>query len=214
MDYLVYAYLQLGRYDEARKVIDQLDAMSDLGTGDFKIGYAATAMHVRYAIERHRWDDAAKIEPMPKSPPQVAAIAVWARALGRARGQHASDVSQEISQLERFEEQLHGAHEEYWAAQADVLKKEVEAWSDQANHHAQLAEATLRAAADEEDAMEKLPVTPGPIVPAREQLGELLLEQHRATDATAAFRTALVDAPNRRGAAEGIARASQMVGEK
>jgi DNA repair exonuclease SbcCD ATPase subunit len=139
---------------------------------------------------------------------------VWARGLGRTRGEDPSDVSQEIAQLQQFEEQLHSAHDEYWAAQVNVLRKEVEAWSDQANQRAQLAEEILRAAADEEDAMEKLPVTPGPIVPAREQLGELLLAQNRATDATVAFRSALAEAPNRRGATQGIARASQMIGEK
>jgi tetratricopeptide (TPR) repeat protein len=214
MDYLVYAYLQLGRYDEAREVIDQLDAMSNLGAGDFKVGYAATAMHVRYAIERREWDDAARMTPLPGAPSYVAALSVWARGLGRTRGEHASDVSQEIAQLQHFEELLRDVHDEYWAAQVDVLKKEVDAWSDQANQRGQLAEATLRAAADEEDAMEKLPVTPGPIVPAREQLGELLLEQHRASDATVAFRAALAVAPNRRGATEGMAHASQMIGEK
>ncbi|HKD60576.1 MAG TPA: hypothetical protein VKB47_08950 [Terracidiphilus sp.] len=214
MDYLLYAYLQLGRYDEARQVIDRLDAMSNLGAGDFKVGYAATAMRVRYAVERRQWNDAARLTSLPGAPPYVAALAVWARGLGRTRGEHASDVSQEIAQLQRFEEQLQNAHDAYWAAQVNVLRKEVEAWKNQANQRAQLAEETLRAAADEEDAMEKLPVTPGPIVPAREQLGELLLEQRRASDATAAFRLALADAPNRLGATEGIARAAQMIGEK
>jgi hypothetical protein len=171
-------------------------------------------MHVRYAVERRQWNDAARLTPRPGAPPYVAALAVWARGLGRTRGEHASDVSQEIAQLRRCEEQLQDAHDAYWAAQVKVLRKEVEAWNNQANQRAQLAEETLRAAADEEDAMEKLPVTPGPIVPAREQLGELLLEQHRASDATAAFRLALADAPNRRGATEGIVRAAQMIGEK
>ena len=60
MDYLVYAYLQLGKYDDARQVLDQLGKMQSLSMSDFKVGYAATAMPVRYAVERHRWDEAEK----------------------------------------------------------------------------------------------------------------------------------------------------------
>jgi predicted Zn-ribbon and HTH transcriptional regulator len=57
--------------------------------------------------------------------------------------------------------------------------------------------------------LEKSPATPGPILPAREQLGDLLLEQHHPSEAAIAFRQALVDAPNRRGALQGLTQASQ-----
>lgn len=211
MDYLVYAYMQLGRYDEAHRVIDQLNTMEDLGIGDFKAGYAATAMPVRYAVERHRWDEAAKIEPLAGSPPQVAAIAIWARALGRTRGESSSNVNAEIETLETCEKQLHSAGNEYWAAQTAILRKEAIAWAEQASQKPAQAEAQLRAAADEEDAMEKLPVTPGPIVPARQQLGELLLLQHRPADAAAAFKTSLINAPDRKGELDGLAQASQQM---
>jgi hypothetical protein len=67
----------------------------------------------------------------------------------------------------------------------------------------------MRAAADQEDAMEKLPVTPGPIVPAREQLGELLLQQHRPAEAALEFKASLVNAPNRKNALDGLRAADQ-----
>jgi len=77
------------------------------------------------------------------------------------------------------------------------------------------SEANLRrAAADEEDAIEKLPVTPGPIVPAREQLGYLLLEQNHPDIAVEEFKTALVNAPGRRGALRGAAQAAEISGQK
>lgn len=214
MDYLVYAYLQLGRYDEARAVIEDLNTMSNVASSDFKIGYAATAMPVRYAVEQHQWDEAANIGPMPGSPPHVAAIAVWARALGRIRGRQVEDIGGEISQIQQYEDQLHLAGNEYWAVEVSILRKEVMAWADQANGKAQQAEARMRAAADQEDAMEKLPVTPGPIIPAREQLGELLLQQHSVSKAVDAFRASLVNAPGRRGALQGLLRASQIVSDK
>jgi tetratricopeptide (TPR) repeat protein len=214
MDYLVYAYLQLGRYDDARLVLDQLDSMKNLLATDFKGSYAATAMPVRFAVEQSQWDSAAKIEPISESPPEVTAIAVWARGQGYTRGKQATDVSGEIADLKKFEDQLHRAGDDYWAAQVRIMREEVAAWSAQANARPTEAEALLRKAADEEDAMEKSPATPGPVVPAREQLGELLLEQHRPPDAVVAFRTSLVNAPGRRGSIEGLSQAAQSVSEK
>jgi len=204
MDYLVYAYLQLGSYDDARQVLDHLRGMKNLGAGDFKVGYAATAMPVRFAVEQAKWDEAAKVQPIPGSPPHVAAIAVWAHALGIVCGKQPADVSPEITQLQKYEDDLHRARNEYWAAQVHILAAEITAWSTQANGDPQKAVTEMSAAADQEDAMEKSPATPGPIIPAREQLGYLLLQQHHLTEAATAFRKALVDAPGRRGATEGL----------
>jgi len=204
MDYLVYAYLQLGRYDEARRILDQISAMKSLSMSDFKTGYAATAIPVRYAVERHKWDETISIQPDANLPPHVAAIAVWAHALGRVRGQHASDANEDISKLSMYEDQLHRAGNEYWAAQTSTLRQEIIAWSSQAGGRSKEAESQMRAAADQEDAMEKLPVTPGPIVPAREQLGELLLQQHRPVEAAEAFKASLVNAPDRKNGIDGL----------
>src|ERR1035438_9456986 len=85
MDYLVYAYLQSGRDADAGQVIQQLKNMPQLITGSFKIGYAATAIPVRYAVERNQWAEAASILPPAAAPPHVVAIAVWARGVGLAR---------------------------------------------------------------------------------------------------------------------------------
>ena len=99
---------------------------------------------------------------------------------------------------------------DYWATQVGILVREVMAWSAQANNKSKQAAAMLREAADEEDAIEKLPVTPGPIVPAREQLGYLLLEQNQPALASKEFATALANAPGRRGALGGAARAAEL----
>jgi tetratricopeptide (TPR) repeat protein len=214
MDYLVYAYLQLGQYENAHEVIVQLNRMTNLPSGDFKVGYSATAMPVRFAVEQANWKDSAKIQPIPASPPHVAAIAVWAHALGIVRGKQPADVSAEIEQLQKCENDLRRIGDEYWAAQLHVLSKELAAWSMQANGNLKEAASLLRQAADEEDALEKSPATPGPILPAREQLGYLLLEQSQPSEAAIAFRKALVDAPGRRGAIQGLARASQSVSER
>ncbi|MGO9516940.1 MAG: hypothetical protein ACLPND_07850 [Candidatus Korobacteraceae bacterium] len=211
MDYLVYAYLQTGQDDEAAQVVQQLKNMPELKMGDFKESYAATAMPVRYTVERSQWADAAGIVPPPTgAPPQVVAIAVWARGLGLARIGRISEARAESERLRQIEEQLHTSGNDYWAIQVDILKGEVMAWSAQADKKPDEAAALMRAAADQEDAVEKLPVTPGPIVPAREQLGYLLLEQNRPGAALGEFETALTNTPGRRGAQQGAARAAQL----
>lgn len=214
MDYLTYAYLQRGRFDDAAAVLRDLNAMPELKAADFKIGYAGTAMPVRYAIERQRWDEAAKIEPIAGSAPHVAAIAYWARALGVARGANPKAADADIAKLQQSFEQTKAAGNPYWSMQTHVLLLEAQAWSKYASGGAQEAVLLLRSAADEEDAVEKSPATPGPIVPAREQLGEMLLAMKQPKESLQAFEVALRDAPNRRGALTGAAKASEQVGEK
>ena len=210
MDYLVYAYLQTGRDQEAAQVILELSNMPKLNTGDFKIGYAATAMPVRYAVERCQWTDAAAIVPPSAAPPHGLAIAVWAHGLGLARSGRAAQAQKQIDQLRQIEAQLRAATNDYWATQVGIMALEVIAWKAQAEGKNGEAAARMREAADEEDALEKLPVTTGPIVPAREQLGDLLMEQNQTGLASKDFEIALANAPGRRGAVLGAARAAKL----
>ncbi len=214
MDYLVYAYLQLGRDEDAAIIIRQLKDMPKLDDGDFKMAYAFTAMPVRYAVERGRWADAAKIAVPLEAPPHVVAVAVWARGIGLARSGRAVEARVEIERLRQIEEQLRTLGNDYWAAQVRILAREVRAWSAQAEKRPDESAALMRASADEEDAIEKLPVTPGPIVPAREQLGYLMLEQSHLGIALEEFETALANAPGRRGALQGAARAAELSSQK
>lgn len=207
MDYLVYAYLQSGRDDEAAQVIHQLADLPSLDKSEFKISYAATAMPIRYAVERSQWTDASNIIPPAGAPTHVIAIAVWSRGLGLARTGRATEAHAEIDQLQQLEAQLRTSGNSYWATQVGILRRELMAWSAQASGKPGEAVALMRSAADEEDAIEKLPVTPGPILPAREQLGSLLLQQNQPNQALKEFQTALANSPGRRGAMNGIAQA-------
>lgn len=207
MDYLTYAYLQLGRDADARRIVDEAAALHGLAAGKFKIGYAANAMPARYAIERRQWKDATLLQPLPDSEPHVAAIVYWARALGASRSAHPHDADADIAAIDTCIAKLDADGNVYWATLTRVLADSARAWQHQARGHTDAAIALLRTAADREDASEKLPVTPGPIVPAREQLGDLLLEAGRPADALREFRTALKDAPGRRGATSGVAKA-------
>jgi hypothetical protein len=212
MDYLVYAYLQQGRHAEAEEVVAALGSMDGLMGNDFKVGYAATVMPIRLAVERGSWDAAAGLRPLPKSAPHIAAIVFWARAVANSRAGRPDAASDDLARLEVCRVQLRDEDNQYWSTQVAVLGKEAKAWQSAAASRAEEAVQLMRQAADEEDAVEKLPVTPGPIVPAREQLGELLLTLNRPKEALQEFRTALAATPGRRGAIAGAVKAADLVG--
>ena len=206
MDYLVYANLQLGLDQDAAKVLDDVRKMTSLSPKYFKVAYAASAMPARYAIERRKWDEAAELAPMPDALPQAAAITAWSRAIGFARNKQASAARDEAAKLESAYEQMRAAGDEYWATQIHVQLNSALAWINYAEGKIGEAVKLMRAAADEEDAVEKLPVTPGAIVPAREQLGDLLLELGNTKEALKEFNSALAQTPKRRGSLTGTER--------
>jgi tetratricopeptide (TPR) repeat protein len=208
MDYLVYAYLQTGKEQEAAQVIEDLKGMRNLRPDDFKIAYAAAVMPVRFAIERGEWADAAALTPPAGAPPHVVAVVVWARGLGLARSGHPAEARADVARLQDLAAQLRNSGRDYWATQVSIQAREVAAWAAQAEGKSEDAARELHTAADEEDAIEKLPVTPGPVIPAREQLGDLLLQQKHLPEARKEFEQSLSSAPGRRGATNGLATAS------
>lgn len=211
MDYLVYAYLQLGRDAEAARVLDGVRAMSTLNGSDFKVGYGASAMPVRYAIERRQWSDAAQLVPVDGASPQVSAVTLWARSVGLARSGKPAAARQEIEKLKSVYEKLRATGDDYWATQVSVQMNEALAWVAEAEGKADEALKLMRTAADEEDAIEKRPVTPGAIVPAREQFADLLLEANKPQEGLTEYQHALTMTPQRRGALMGMTRAQEMI---
>ena len=210
MDYLTYAYLQLGSNDKATAVVSDLRAMQGLQGQNFKIGYAATAMPVRLAVEQGKWQDAAAMTPASSAAPEVAAVAVWARATGLARTGHVQEASAEVQRLGELEAALRKNGRDYWADQVKIQTAEAEAWVAAANKDFATARKRMTDAADLEDSVEKLPLTPGPIVPAREQLGDLLLTMNQTTDALTQFEASLIQSPARRNGLIGANKAAEM----
>jgi hypothetical protein len=144
----------------------------------------------------------------------VVALAAWARALGRARSGDAETGKAEQQTIEPLVEQLRASGNAYWAGQVQIQAEEVGAWIALAQHKPDDALALMRTAADQEDAVEKLPVTPGPVVPAREQLGDMLSQLGQAGAALTAYEKALEDAPGRRGALQGALDSARAAGLK
>jgi tetratricopeptide (TPR) repeat protein len=211
MDYLTYAYLQLGQFSDAERIVREAAAVSLLTADDFKISYAANAMPVRLAIERRQWSSAAALQPLADSSPQDAAIVYWARAAGQARDGHAGSAVGDVAKIKECREKLEAAGNAYWAAQVSILEQEARAWVAKASGDPKTAITLMRGAANQEDAVEKLPLTPGPIIPAREQLAEVLLASGRPREALREFHAAMQSAPRRRGALVGAAAAEHLL---
>lgn len=222
MDYLAYAFLQTAQDDEAQEILRDLNAMVKVDPPVFTVAYAATAIPVRLLLERRKWSEAAALELPPnvrglvplKDFQWAAAHIHFARALGAARSGNAGLAREEAMKLGAIEQALVVPPGTYdWRKQVSIERQIAEAWLALAEGRREQALAAMRAAADLDDATEKHPVTPGSILPAREQLGEMLVELGRPAEALAAFEASLTRAPKRLAGLHGAARAARLAGD-
>lgn len=202
MDYLVYAYLQLGREREARALLDTLRATRRAEPENFKVAYAFAAIPARVALERDDWRAAASL-PMRAGPlpwdafPWAEAIVRFAHGVGAARSGDVASARREADTLAALGARLRAPDDAPWATQVEVQRRAVVAWAMHAAHEPGALD-TIRAAADLEDSSEKHPVTPGSVLPARELLADLLLEMGEREAAAAEYRRVLEREPGRR----------------
>jgi len=214
MDYMVYAYLQLGRDREARGVIDEMMQTANTNTDVYGGSFALAAAPARYAIERGDWKSAAALEVRPSKFPAIVAITHFARALGAARSGNAEAAKADIAKLAELRDKLREAKDAYWSDQVDIEHQIATAWvlNTEGKHDAALA--AMKAAAEAEDKTEKSPVTPGPLAPARELYGDMLLERGNAKEALAAFQATMAKEPNRFNGFVGAAKAAVAAGDR
>jgi tetratricopeptide (TPR) repeat protein len=213
-DYMVYAYLQLADDKDARTVLNDMKSLPALEADAFGTQFALAASPARYMIERGDWAGAAQLEVRPSVFPHTMAITHFARALGAARSGSAEAAKADIAKLIELREKLRERKNAYWAEQVDIEAQVANAWLLNAEGKKEQALKTLSAAADLEDKTEKHPVTPGSLAPARELLGQMLLEQGKADAALAAFETTKAKEPNRFHGYAGAALAADKLGDK
>lgn len=213
LDYMVYAYLQLGRDGAAGEVVGRARSISDRFYGGL-LGYNYAAMQARYALERSRWDEAAAV-PLPTGAlPWVEAVSRFARALGAARSGQPDRARAELRALGDLHDRLERDGETYWATVVEAERLAAGAWLELAEGRHGDALRLAREAAELEGTVEKHPVTPGPLLPARELLGDLLMELGRPDEALEAYEATLAREPNRARAMFGAARAAEMAGDE
>jgi tetratricopeptide (TPR) repeat protein len=134
--------------------------------------------------------------------------------LGAARSGDPGAADADLAVLAELREKLRQAKDEYWSEQVDIQWQIASAWTLYAKGQQGDALNMLRAAADAEDKTEKSVVTPGPLAPARELYGFMLLERGLAKEALAAFEASQSKEPNRFHAYAGAAMAAEKLGDK
>ena len=208
LDYMVYAYLQLGMDRAAGEVVGGASNIHDRYYGGL-IGYNFAAMPARYTLERDRWAEAAEL-PLPiDALPYVEAVTRFARGVGAARSDRVEAARAEAEALAGLQGRTREAGDGYWATVLEAQRLAASAWIAQAEGNGREALRLARAAAELEATVEKHPVTPGPILPARELLGDLLMELDRPAEALQAYEATLEKEPRRARALFGSARAAE-----
>jgi len=223
MDYLAYAYLQGAQDKKALGVLDELYKIRKVEPANFKVAYSFTAIPARYALERRQWKEAAKLplhpgtmETFPWERYRWAEAHIhFARAIGAARSGDTILAHQEVEKLAAIRQVLAEVKGDYnWAKQVEIEQLVAAAWLAHAEGKQEEALRLMRAAAELDDATEKHPVTPGALLPAREQLGELLLELKQPAAALEEFETSLRSAPNRFNGLYSAARAAKLAADQ
>jgi tetratricopeptide (TPR) repeat protein len=202
IDYLVYGYLQQGKIDEAAKLVEQTRSVKKIDNpSNFAAAYAVSTVPGRFALERREWKEAAALTVPQTIPwekfPYAEANIHFARGIGAARAGNVQVARDALARLAAIREVLVEQKNTYWADQAEIQRLSVEGWIAHAEKKHEEALKLMRAAADLEASTEKHPVTPGPIVPARELLAEMLLERGARDAAARELKLVLRDSPNR-----------------
>jgi len=220
MDYLAYAYLQGAQDKKAKNALDELNAIRRAEPENFKVAYAFTAIPARYALERRRWSEAAALTLRPIEFPWrrfrwAEAHIHFARAIGAARSGDTTSARQEVEKLAAIRQALVEVKGDYdWGRQVEIQLQAATAWLAQAEGRREEALQLMRGAAESDDSTDKHPVTPGSLIPAREQFADLLLELNRPADALKEFEAALRSAPNRFNGVYGAAKAALALGDQ
>jgi hypothetical protein len=219
LDYQTYAYLQIAQDRAAKAVVDHAVTVTVGGEGAAAGAagagaFAVAAIPARYALERGAWAEAAALQIRPANTPYTEAMTYFARAIGASRDGHPDQATADIAKLAELRDTMKSMQDAYWTEQVDIQRRVALAWQTFAQGQKDEGLAQLKAAADSEDATDKSAVTPGPLAPARELYGFMLLEANRPKEALVAFEATMKKEPNRFRGTYGAARAAEAAGDK
>ena len=212
-DFQIYAYLQGAQDQQAKRIVDERNAIQKVTPVRLPNDTAYAAIPVRYTIERGRWLEAAALEVRPSQYPQAEAITWFGRALGAARSGNIVAAREAIDRLQSLRDTLTQAKDRYWAEQVEIQRLATVAWLAHAEGRNEDALAAMRDATRLEDKSEKHIAMENRLVPMRELLGELLLELNQPAEALREFEASLQSSPNRLRSFYGAAKAAEAAGE-
>jgi tetratricopeptide (TPR) repeat protein len=219
LDYMAYSYLQEGQDGKAREIVDFAATVRKTNPElEFSGAYALAAIPARYALERNAWAEAAALR-IPELPhwssfPFMEALIEYSHALGRAHTGDLAGARKAMDRMRQLRDATKDPKFDYFKKQLDQQMQAASAWVAFAEGKKEDAIDLLRRAADAEDVLGKHPVSPGALVPAREQLGDLLLKLDRPKEAQREFEAALKIYPGRFRGLYGAAQSADKIGEK
>jgi tetratricopeptide (TPR) repeat protein len=218
IEYVVYAYLQQGADREAAAQLKRLHETPQLEP-TFKTAFHLASTRARYTLERRAWREAAALVPR-EAPgidwdrfPWPEAVTWYAKGLAAARERRSSEAQLPADRLAALREKAAAAGEDLFARNIRILELEVRSWMAYSEGNEAGSVRLAREAAELERDTPKHAVTPGPLLPAHELWGDLLLEQGRSAEALALYRTSLTLYPRRFNSLLGAARAAGASGD-
>ena len=202
MDYLMYSYLQKGENKLANEQLKYLETIHEVHPANFKVAYAFAAIPARFLLENKNWYRAATLQMAPANFswlqfPWQESIIHFTRLLGAAHLGNIKNANIELEKLKLLHDTLEQQKDEYKSQQVAIQIKTGEAWIQFAKEKTTVALNLMKLAADMEDGTEKHPVTPGEVLPARELLGDMLLQINQYENALLAYEAVLQKYPNR-----------------
>jgi hypothetical protein len=215
MDFLVYAYLQTGREQDAQKIIDEVRAMPPMhdmyGMGFDPRMFALSSFPASYELELHHWNEAAQLTPVSGAGDYDQSVTYTARAIGAARSGNVEQARKEIARLEGIQKKLASNKKKNQGEYDGVGDELVEAnaWLAYAEGRHDEALRSLRAIADKEEG--EAEASQG--IPEHEMLGDMLLESKHPEEALVEYETTLKTNPGRFDALYGAAQAAEQTGK-
>jgi hypothetical protein len=218
LDYLTYAYLQKGDNTRAEEQVAYLKTIKAVYPANFKVAYAFAAMPSRYFLENKKWKEAASLQVQPanfswNNFPWQEAIIHFTRLLGAVHTGKLDSAKSELNRLNQLHAALQKEKDWYKVKEIEIQIKTGEAWIQFASANKDSALYTMRLAANMEDSIDKHPVTPGEVLPARELLGDMLLQLKQTGEALTAYETVLKKSPNRFNSLYNAGVASEKLGD-
>jgi tetratricopeptide (TPR) repeat protein len=219
LDYMAYSYLQEAQDNKAKEIVDFAATVRKTNPElEFSGAYALAAIPARYALERSDWNSASALT-IPSLPhwtpfPFMEALIEYAHALGRAHTGDLDGARKAIARMGQLRDATKDPKFDYFKNHLELQMQAASAWIAYGEGKKEEAIEILRRTAEAEDVLGKHPVSPGALVPIREQLGNLMLETGRPKDAMREFEAALKIYPGRYQGLYGAARAAEQAGEK
>lgn len=213
MDFLEYAYMQIGDDAGAKAMIEQIAAIRleqmDPEFENYLLVRQAEGP-AKYAIERRQWKEALALQPIAGAPPDVQLVTYWGRAVAAG---HLHDATAAQEALKHYDELLEAVRKGPRSYIVDGLKDEhqlVQAWTAYAAGNSDDAVRLLRAVADNQDKVGKGETE----LPAREMLADMLLDLQHPQEALTEYETSLHTDPNRFDGLYGAAQAATQIQQK